>query len=108
MREELLGITMLVVAAVIIFVLRPRQGVPVDFIRRSSADFHPRGSDRHLFTVWRRGNDDYRHPLMSLLEELLRSPDFQHCDIECLSLEVTPACQTHVIWSPSTFRASRR
>jgi len=39
MREELLGITMLVVAAVIIFVLRPRQGVPVDFIRRSSADF---------------------------------------------------------------------
>ena len=39
MREELLGITMLVVAAVIIFVLRPRQGVPVDFIRRSGSDF---------------------------------------------------------------------
>ena len=39
MREELLGITMLVVAAVIIFVLRPRQGVPVDFIRRSRGDF---------------------------------------------------------------------
>ena len=39
MREELLGITMMVVAVVIIFVLRPRQGVPVDFIRRSSGDF---------------------------------------------------------------------
>ena len=39
MKEELLGITMIVVAVVIIFVLRPRQGVPVDFIRRSSGDF---------------------------------------------------------------------
>jgi hypothetical protein len=108
MREELLGITI-------------GRGCRDNFCiaaeTRRARGFHPpkqcrfpgpRGSDRHLFTVWRRGNDDYRHPLMSLLEELLRSPDFQHCDIECLSLEVTPACQTHVIWSPSTFRASRR
>ena len=39
MKPELRGATMVIVAAVMIFVLRPRQGVPVDFIRRSSGDF---------------------------------------------------------------------
>jgi hypothetical protein len=37
--QELIGAIMLIVASVIIFVLRPRQGVPVDFISQSSGNF---------------------------------------------------------------------